>query len=202
MLIPKALNSSLCNELRPILRKAGNKQGDYRPKITGGIVGYFEKPTCRVTAFNRDHLEEWGELLRFIREVNRVFRKQFPKRYIPQRVATYESNQDWVIEGTAFSTMTVNLWDENHKARTVVHKDEGDFARGFGVISIVRSGNYSGGELIFPEYRVAVDLHTGDVLLCDVHEWHCNNEITPISPGWERIATISYFRTKIRNCPK
>ena len=35
-----------------------------------------------------------------------------------------------------------------------------------------------GGCLVFPKYRIAVDIRSQDVLLCDVHEYHGNSPIT------------------------
>lgn len=199
---PNALSPEVCEAARPILRRAANKRGEWRKGLTGGVVGYFDKPTCRLTEFTARYLREWEELQPFIFECSSVFRRHLPSRYLPQRNLTFETDPRYVIDGTAFTTVTVNLWNERHCARTRVHRDAGDLPQGFGVISVLRAGEFSGGELIFPEYGVAVDLKTTDVLLCDVHELHGNANITPTSPDWERIATISYFRTGLAACTK
>ena len=65
------------------------------------------------------------------------------------------------------------------------------------LISAFSTGSYTGGYLVFPQYQVAVDMRTTDVLLCDVHEWHANAPIVG-EPDWQRIATVLYYRTKIR----
>jgi hypothetical protein len=110
------------------------------------------------------------------------------------------TSPDWIIADTAFTTVTVNRWDARHDARTRVHRDDGDLPEGFGVISILNSGRYTGGELIFLKYRVAVDMREGDVLLCDVHEFHGNAPMKETEPGWERIACILYYRENMRGC--
>jgi hypothetical protein len=70
---------------------------------------------------------------------------------------------------------------------------------------------------MFPEYRVAVDLQDGDLILMDAHEWHANAAIFCRCPtgnkrlfGWcdpakggcgaERISVVSYFRTAMVQC--
>jgi hypothetical protein len=58
---------------------------------------------------------------------------------------------------------------------------------------------------------VAVDLHDGDLILMDAHDWHGNVPIycrcsgTPLNGlcedcGAERISVVAYFRTKIAEC--
>ncbi|MFO0926381.1 MAG: hypothetical protein U0736_04990 [Gemmataceae bacterium] len=100
-----------------------------------------------------------------------------------------------VIEDTAFTTVTVNqTW------QTAVHTDKGDLPEGFGVITMLRRGDYRGGYLVFPKYRVAVDLGDRDVLLADVHESHGNTAITHRSDDAERISCVLYFRRHMTRC--
>ncbi|MEX0784677.1 MAG: hypothetical protein WD557_18735 [Dehalococcoidia bacterium] len=199
----RALDPAICEQARPALRKAGRAHSPHRD-LYSRIIGYYrdnEQSNCRLTAFTRDNLPEWGNVLPFVRAVNTVFRRELPSRYKVQRRIAYQTDREWTIADTAFTTVTVNLWDATHDARTKVHRDDGDLPDGFGVISILRSGQYSGGQLIFPKYRVAVDMDTTDVLLCDVHEAHGNAPLIG-EPGWERIATILYYVTSMRECAR
>lgn len=82
------------------------------------------------------------------------------------------THPSWLIAGTAFTAVTVN-----RDFRTAVHKDRGDLRAGFGVLTALRAGTFSGCHLVFPAYRVAVDLRTRGVLLCNVHEWHGNSPL-------------------------
>jgi hypothetical protein len=58
-------------------------------------------------------------------------------------------------------------------------------------MTVIRSGDYSGGLLVFPRYRAAVDLHNGDVLICDNLETHGNTGI--VSDDFERLSIVAYF---------
>ncbi len=196
---PAAIPLDVCNKARPALRKAAYFS-EHR-KLNSGIVGYWsDRPgECRKTAFTRDDTDRWGSLLPFIRCADSAFRRHMPGRYQVQRDAAMRTDPSYVIGSTPFTTVTVNLWDETHDARTRVHKDAGDLPEGFGVISILRSGNYSGGYLIFPKYEIAVDLRTTDLLFCDVHEFHGNAQIVG-DPGFERIACILYYRSELTTC--
>jgi hypothetical protein len=73
-----------------------------------------------------------------------------------------------------------------------VHKDKGNLKEGYSVMTVLRSGDYSGGLLVFPKYRVAVDLHDGDCLICDNGEAHGNTAIVG-EERWERISIVCYF---------
>ena len=72
------------------------------------------------------------------------------------------------IEDTAFSSVTIN-----RNFRTAMHMDDGDFKEGYGNLSVIERGKYSGGATIFPRYGVGFNVRTGDFLAMDVHEWQC-----------------------------
>jgi hypothetical protein len=165
--------------------------------VHSGIIGYFDRttrmPYCRMTAFNIDHYDEFSAALPFVQAVNQVFKANAPERYEAQLAMISKTNPDFYIKDTAFTTITVNS-----NFRTAVHKDAGDLAEGMGVLSALEGGSYRGGYLTFPKYRVAVDLRTQGVVLCDVHEWHGN---TPIQGrNYERISCVFYYRAKMAEC--
>ena len=194
---PRALPAELRDRARPALRRVGMTKGEHRD-YHSGIFGYFHKPTCRKTAFSLRQLDLYGAALAFARACDGIFRAELPDRYAAQRARAVEA-PEWALGATAFSTGTANLWTARHDARTPLHVDRGDLREGFGVLAALRKGTYRGGELIFPKYGIAVDLHDGDVLLADVHDYHANNAIAG-EPGWERIAVILYLLTAMRDC--
>lgn len=163
-----------------------------------GIVGFFDAnaryPYCRLTAFNLNEPDKFAQAIPLIRSVDRVFAANMPERYAAQRRIVEETSPDYFISGTVFTTLTVNK-----NFQTAVHKDVGDYKPGFGVLSAFRSGSYDGCFLCMPQYRVGVDLQTGDVLLMDVHEWHGN---TPLYPRgqYERLSLVFYYRQSMINC--
>ena len=56
------------------------------------------------------------------------------------------------------------------------------------------NGKYTGGYLVFPEYRVAVNVRPGDLLLVNNHEIiHGNTPIETYDDG-ERISLVCYLR--------
>lgn len=164
------------------------------------IVGFIDSTRhdrpCRLTTFSRDHFQTYQEGLPFIHAIDRCFAACVPGAHARQREEAQKT--PFHIEGTAFSTVTVNL-----NFRTAIHRDAGDFPGGFGNL-VVCSQNVSGGALLFPRYKVGVALETGDFLAMDVHEWHCNSPITRVPPSsndaWYRLSFVCYLRARMDRC--
>lgn len=176
-----------------------------RSTIVGAIDPMGQKVNCRLTAWTGRNLPQWEALVPFLQEIAENL-----KTYVPDRAAVQQQQADlcdpaWVVPGTPFTTITVN-----NTFPTGVHTDKGDLGEGFSTLACLRRGEYTGGQLVFPEFRVAVDMQHGDLLLLDAHQWHGNTAITCAcgetqrnictTCGAERISVVSYFRTKIVNC--
>ena len=169
--------------------------------VLSGNVGFYPRtqrePFCRPTAWTWRHLREWADALPFFRAVNEVFAAEpaVAHRYAAQWTAATATPDERVIPGTVFSTAAVNL---NFPTR--VHKDRGDLPEGFGAMSVFRAGDYRGGVLVFPQYRIGVDLGTRDVLLSDVHQWHGNTPLHGTEGEYARLSVVCYYLTRMRHC--
>lgn len=172
----------------------------YSPAAPSGIAGYFERvsryPYCRQTAFPMKQAAKWSKALPFIRAVSEVFGRFEPSRYANQLAMIEKTNSDFYIHQTVFTTITVNKnW------QTALHTDSGDLKTGFGVMAVLSNGKYDGCYFCFPKYRIAVNMRHTDVLLADVHEWHCNTPFKDcIEGGYERVSVVFYYRAKMHEC--
>lgn len=169
--------------------------------VSSAIVGYFDRntgrfPFCRATAFTANQVEQWNTLLPMTRSAAELFRQAAPARHAKQQELADKCHPEFIIKGTPFSTLTVN----NNVAPSGIHKDAGDFKEGLGMIAVLRRGKYRGGWLVFPEYRVGVDLQDGDVLFFNSHDWHGVTEVRDAEEGWQRISVVFYLREKIQHC--
>jgi hypothetical protein len=165
--------------------------------VPSGVVGFYDRypriPYCRMTRFNLDHHGEFERARPFVVALSEKFRELAPNRWAAQRAFIDRVSPDFLIRDSVFTTLTVNRsW------RTAAHRDEGDLRDGFGVISVAEAGHFDGGELIFPRYRTAVDLRTGGLLLCDVHELHGNAPL--IGEEFLRLAIVAYAREGMAMC--
>jgi len=182
-----------------ILKDGTQSRTDRSKAVHSGIVGYFDRttrhPFCRQTAFNQQHLQRFKTALPFIQAVNGVFCRAAPDHWRVQGGKAFQTPPDWIIPSTVFSTVTVNKnW------QTAVHKDHGDLPDGLGVMAAVPAGNYRGCYLCWPQYKVAVDLQAGDVVLGDVHEWHGNTPFHGVPGTYERVSFVFYLRERMPEC--
>jgi hypothetical protein len=130
----------------------------------------------------------------FLQSLNRGFKELLPWRYGNQRTAADKLYPRFLVPETVFTTITVNK-----NFRTAAHFDAGDLSSGLSNLLVLsNNGKYSGGYLVFPEYRVAVDVRPGDLLLVNNHEiLHGNTPIVLEDPTAERISLVCYFREKM-----
>lgn len=180
----------------------------YNNPIASNIIGYFDtlsikqkayfrdaglfdsKPICRQTAFTMNHPLKWKQIIPLIKDIDRQYKKLFPKQHSIQHNAAQSTK--FVIDNTAFSTITTNL-----NLQTACHYDKGDFHKGFGNLVVIERGTYKGGYTGFPQYGIAVDVRNGDFLGMDVHQLHGNEPIIPQSNNFERLSLVSYLREGI-----
>lgn len=189
--------------------QVGEQKRQYFMHVSSSILGAFDPggtfKFCRLTAWTGRHLPEWQLLQPVLQRVAKQMQDHVPERYAAQMEEIDRTHPDWVVPGTPFTTITVN-----NTYPTGVHTDKGDLDKGFSTIFTLRRGSYTGGRFVFPEYRVAVDLQDGDLILMDAHQWHGNTAITCAcgerrisfcdTCGSERISVVSYMRTAMTSC--
>jgi hypothetical protein len=173
--------------------------------IVGAVDPIGQTRYCRLTAWTGRNLPQWEQLIPLLQAVAEKQRQYVYDRATAQQAAADSANPAWIVPGTPFSTVTVN-----NTYPTGTHTDKGDLDAGFSTIACLRRGDYSGGHLVFPEYRVAVDMHHGDLLLMDAHQWHGNTALVCAcgrepngscdACGAERISLVAYFRTRVADC--
>jgi hypothetical protein len=179
------------------------ERGKVRSAVVGSMDRYARTPFCRECALSAERPEEWAACRPFVQEVARVFAEVAPERYAAQLAAAAKTHPAYVIPSTPFTTLTVN-----NCVAGACHRDAGDYAPGFGVMAVLRYGQYRGCDLGFPRYGVGVDLCDRDVICFDPHEVHGNTPLfdtigpegDPDHGGWERISAVAFFRTGMLEC--
>jgi hypothetical protein len=192
-----------------VLERGGSELRTRARKVPSSIIGAFDaqgpKQYCRLTAWTGRETDKFETIHPLLRSIDYHLAAHVADRYRAQMEQVRATAPEWVIPGTAFTTITVN-----NSYATGVHKDKGDLDAGFSTLACLRRGTYTGGRLVFPEYRVAVDMQDGDLLLMDAHAWHgntrlyctCGNDLNGMCGvcGAERISLVAYYRTKMTDC--
>jgi hypothetical protein len=226
--LPEAISEELKAESYPILHKLkgsytsnrgmaaggarvmGPSKRSYARSVDSAMIGASDpqgqRRYCRLTAWTRDSWDEWKGLWPLLYEIARNLEENVPERYANQAKKARQTSPEWVIPGTPFTTVTVN-----NTYATSVHTDKGDLHEGFSTLVVFREGNYKGGWLCLPAFKIAIDMQDRDLLLMDAHEFHGNTPFDPEparnangslaeDPGFERVSIVSYFRTKMTEC--
>ena len=169
----------------------------YANAVNSGIAGWFDRypriPYGRATAYTKNHFDKFKMAFPFLQTLNNGFKELLPWRWGNQRAAADKIDQRFLVPETVFTTITVNK-----PFRTACHRDAGDFSDGLSNLLVLsNNGKYRGGYLVFPEYRVAVNVRPGDLLLVNNHEIiHGNTPIETYDDG-ERISLVCYLREKM-----
>ena len=175
--------------------------------IASSILGYFDKwapnQKCyfrnanvklplevRETMFSNMYPEKMKNAELLIKKINTLYKELVPKYYKIQHKKANETQ--FKIANTAFTTITTNV-----NFKTSVHKDKGDDEEGFGNLTVIERGRYTGGETCFPQYGIAVNVREGDILFMDVHEWHGNLPFKLETKDSVRMSVVCYLRTNI-----
>ena len=186
--------------MRKVIRKDGSvSTTNYANRVEAGIAGYFDRyprfPFCRETAFTKGNSDKFEMGIPFVQQVSEKFKEHIPNRWKNQKSYIDKTDPSFVIDGTVFSTITVNK-----NFRTAGHKDAGDLESGFGTLIVVGHSDYTGGYTVIPKYRVAINARPGDFVGMDVHEVHGNTPINFSNSKQGRLSLVCYYREKLVGC--
>lgn len=177
----------------------GAQKRTYAKPVASSIIGSIDpggtQRYCRLTAWTGQETGKFSELYPLFQVIAEKFAEYVPDRYATQMEYVQRTDPSWIIPKTPFTTVTVN-----NTYPTGVHQDKGDLDAGFSTLACLRKGEYDGGVLTFPQYRIGVNMRHGDVLLMNAHEWHGNTAIQPKTEDAERISIVCYYRTKMVEC--
>ncbi len=169
----------------------------YGNPVDSGIAGWFDRypriPYGRATTYTRDNFDKFKMAYPFLQHLAKGFKELMPWRYSNQMAAAKKIDSRFLVPETPFTTVTVNK-----TFRTAAHRDAGDLDTGLSnLMTLSNDGRYSGGYLIFPEIRVAVNVRPGDLLLVNNHEIIHGNTPIVCEEGSERVSLVVYFREKM-----
>ncbi|CAB4162898.1 2OGFeDO, oxygenase domain containing protein [uncultured Caudovirales phage] len=167
---------------------------NYAKSVFSGVAGWYDRypriPYGRATSYTEKNPELFKKSYPFLQSLNKGFKDLLPWRWNNQKQAADKIDSRFLVPETVFTTITVNK-----SFRTACHRDAGDLDSGLSNLLVLGDGEYTGGYLVFPEYRIAVNVRPGDLLLVNNHEViHGNTPIVLNHENAERISVVCYFR--------
>lgn len=184
------------------------KRTSSNPKIMTNIIGYFDKYSAqqkyrfkksgiplpkisvRPTRFLIDYPDKYKKLIPLVRDIDHYYKEYIPDKYEKQIKKARQTPCS--IGNTSFTTITTNV-----NYNSAIHTDKGDDIEGFGNLTVIERGTYTGGETCFPQYRIGVDVRCGDILFMDVHQPHGNLPIILKTKDAIRLSIVCYLRKSI-----
>lgn len=158
------------------------------------IVGFFDKAdrnllgagsNIRSSAFIRDHPDQWVLAKPYFQHLSAIYRELFYplKGFNPykEQEAICKKIPTAIIEGTVFSTATIN-----YSCPSALHTDKGNAKEGFAVLNVVKDpynqNDYRGCYLCLPEFGICIDNNHLDVLIGDnKNVWHGTTEFVAMT---------------------
>lgn len=170
---------------------------NYAMPVFSGVAGWMDRypriPYGRATSYTEKNPEKFALAFPFLQKLSNAFSELLPRRYSFQKSCINKIDSRFHVPGAVFTTITVNK-----TFRTAAHRDAGDLHEGFSNLSVLSNGNdYSGGYLVLPEFRVAINVRPGDLLLINNHEGIHGNTPIVLEESGERYSIVCYFREKM-----
>lgn len=131
----------------------------------------------RATTMERDYPDAAATLRDYATRAAALYRAVAPREWAVQesRVRRYR-----LAPTAPWTTGSVN-----RASATAYHRDSLNTARTWSGMLVLRGDGVAGGELVLPEYALALDLHDGDVLLfAGAETWHGNLPLRVPSGSW------------------
>jgi hypothetical protein len=154
-----------------------------------GLLGYSDQP-CRKTTLTKSCPEMLEGNQGLIERVDALYARHVAHLYAIQLAEIERAGPRCRLWDTAFSTIYLAK-----NFRTAYHTDRGNLQ---GVMTaLMPMGNFTGGELVLPRWRVAIAFKPGDLLLFDPQQLHGN-----LPFKGERISAAFYCARHIADCGK
>jgi hypothetical protein len=201
----KTDNRGVASGIRPIQRKKvdGTLSSTSRvPKgwgVFSAVAGAYERtvrmPYAHPCSWNAQNPAAFERMFPLLQQTSGLFAKYVPERYANQMEQVKRTHEDWVVPGTAYTTITVNK-----NFRTAAHKDAGDLESGFSNMIVITQGSFAGANLVLPNWRIAVKLSNLDFIMFDAHEFHGNTALVKLSKDAVRCSLVCYYRENMYKC--
>ena len=131
------------------------------------VLGVMDRagrlPFGRLTVPTEKRWEDFERNAPFFQEINELFRETLPDKFqvLNERFSQVKDPR-YNLFGTVFTTITVN-----NNFQVAYHRDGNNAQGAVAALAVMESGEWAGGEFVFPELRLGFDIREGDVFIGD-----------------------------------
>ena len=125
-----------------------------------------------------------------------IYKKHLPEIYDNDLAAVRQLvNDDYRLTDTPYTTVNINV---NHAIK--YHRDSGNIKGSYSNVLILKK-NCKGGELVLPEYRIALEQSDGALCIFrGQEEIHGVMPITPYTDDFYRASIVYYTMAQLKHC--
>jgi hypothetical protein len=150
------------------------------------------------SGFSARFPEDWKRSIPFFNNIGDCFASILPdeSKQMSNWCRAHRVMPSFTIGRTCLSTVAINV---NYES--CYHFDRGDLPDGYSTLTAMSvGGQYQGGQLVLPQYRIAIDIRDGDLLCNQSHlDLHGNTEITQLSAGAKRLSFVTYLKKMLKH---
>ena len=180
--------ADICKRKVSLRTDASGHQVYEQSRLLGYDLNIRTNNCVAETSFTKDQHRDFKKWIYLIEIINDIYRTEFPGAYYFQEKLAVDPH--FLIGTTVFSQCIVNK-----SFRTCLHRDRGNVDNTMSNLICLGDNSFSGGYLVFPEYRVAINLRPRDYLgFLGKELWHGNTEITGKGT---RLSVICYSKKEI-----
>jgi hypothetical protein len=151
---------------------------------------------CRFSNKTFEEKENMKKLMSFQKILCEVYKEHLPSLFEKDiEFVRKNIDDDYRLVDTPYTTVNINV---NHAIKH--HKDNGNIKGSYSNVLILKE-NCLGGELVLPEYRIA--LEQGDGALCifrGQEEIHGVMPLTPLNKDFYRASIVYYTLAQLKHC--
>jgi len=151
---------------------------------------------CRFSNKTTEEKQNFNKLFTFQKTLCDIYKKHLPELYEYDLAKAKELvDDDYRLIDTPYTTANINV---NHAIK--YHKDNGNIKGSFSNVLILKEG-CNGGELVMPEYRIALEQSDGALCIFKgQEEIHGVMPIKPYKENFYRASIVYYTLAQLQHC--
>ena len=151
---------------------------------------------CRFSNKTTEEKQNFNKLFTFQKTLCDIYKKHLPELYEYDLAKAKELvDDDYRLIDTPYTTANINV---NHAIK--YHKDNGNIKGSFSNVLILKE-HCTGGELVLPEYRIALEQSDGALCIFKgQEEIHGVMPIKPYKENFYRASIVYYTLAQLQHC--